>query len=164
MVTALGSDVPTTWRRLGAAETGIGPITYFDASQYPARVAAEVRPTPVHTSGLAAIPVDYCRRGTRLFLRASREAFADAGLDATDLPRTRIGVAAGTTVNYVNVRFVRHTFEFRRADPPRIDLQRFAREGVQPANAFYRRQGDLIAAVVAKALGLAGPAIVSDTA
>ena len=164
MVTALGHDVPTTWRRLIASESGIAPISYFDATQYSCKVAAEVRPTPVTPSGLASVPLDYCRRGCRLFLHASLEAFADAGLEGSDLPRTRMGLACGTSVNYVHMRQVSQQFAFRRAGSPQLDLATFARDGVQAPHGFYRRQGDLSAAITAKALGLGGPNLVTDTA
>ncbi len=42
-VSPLGSDLATTWKRLLAGESGIGPITLFDASQYDSRVAGEVK-------------------------------------------------------------------------------------------------------------------------
>ena len=38
-VTPLGHDVPTSWRRLVAGESGVGPITLFDASALPTRIA-----------------------------------------------------------------------------------------------------------------------------
>ena len=164
MVTALGADLPTTWRRLIAGEHGITPISYFDASQYTCRVAAEVRPIPLAASGLNSVPLDYCRRGVRLFLRASREAFADAQLETSDLPRARIGVATGTSVNYLHMRFIRHCFAFRRPEPPQIDLEKLAGGGEHCANSFYRQQGDFAGAVAAKALGLGGPSLVTDTA
>ena len=44
MVTALGRDLPTVWRRLLAGDCGIAPIRSFDASEYPCKVAAEVAP------------------------------------------------------------------------------------------------------------------------
>lgn len=42
-VTPLANDMPTTWKRLIAGESGIGPITLFDASAYDSRVAGEVK-------------------------------------------------------------------------------------------------------------------------
>jgi 3-oxoacyl-[acyl-carrier-protein] synthase II len=42
MVTPLGSGVKPTWERLIAGESGVGPITRFDASAYSARIAAQV--------------------------------------------------------------------------------------------------------------------------
>jgi 3-oxoacyl-[acyl-carrier-protein] synthase II len=164
IVTALGTSLPAVWRRLVAGDNGIGPISYFDASQYSCRVAAEVRNLPLSDSGLDSVPLDYCRRGARLFLHAAREAHADAGLGGAGLPAHRIGVAAGTSVNYVNIRLVRHHFQFRRAEPPHMDLARFAREGEQPRALFYRRQGEMPSVLAAKALGLAGPNVAVDTA
>jgi 3-oxoacyl-[acyl-carrier-protein] synthase II len=164
LVTALGTGVPAVWRRLVAGENGIGPISYFDASQYSARVAAEVRNLPLLDSGLEALPLGYCRRGPRLFLHAAREAHADAGLSGAGLPAHRIGVAAWTTVNYIHMRLVHHYFRFRRPEPPHMDLARFAREGEQPATQFYRRQGEMTSVLAAKALGLGGPNLAIDTA
>ncbi len=42
-VTPLGNDLPTTWAALKAARSGIGPITKFDASSFPSRIAGELR-------------------------------------------------------------------------------------------------------------------------
>jgi 3-oxoacyl-[acyl-carrier-protein] synthase II len=163
-ITALGTDTPSVWRRLVAGENGIGPITYFDASQYSAHVAAEVRNGPPRESGLEALPLRYCRRGPRLFLHAAREAYDDAGLTRSPRPAHRIGVAAGTTVNYLNIRLLHHYFRFRRPEPPHLDLARFAREGEQPDNQFYRRQGEMTSVLAARALGLGGPNLSIDTA
>ncbi len=42
-VTPLGTGVETFWSRLTAGESGIGPITLFDVSEYPTRIAGEVK-------------------------------------------------------------------------------------------------------------------------
>lgn len=39
----LGNDLQTTWGRLIAGESGIAPITLFDASAYDSRIAGEVK-------------------------------------------------------------------------------------------------------------------------
>ncbi len=43
MVSPLGNGVEATWKRMLAGESGAGPITRFDASDLPARVAFEVK-------------------------------------------------------------------------------------------------------------------------
>jgi 3-oxoacyl-[acyl-carrier-protein] synthase II len=43
VVSPLGSDVETFWKRLIAGESGIGPVTRFDTSKYDTRFAAEVQ-------------------------------------------------------------------------------------------------------------------------
>ena len=42
-MTPLGTEVDTIWQRLCRGESGIGPITRFDANLYPAHIAGEVR-------------------------------------------------------------------------------------------------------------------------
>ena len=42
-VAPLGADVETVWSRLLAGESGVGPISTFDAEEFPVRIAAEVR-------------------------------------------------------------------------------------------------------------------------
>ncbi len=49
LVTPLGIGLEENWRRLRAGESGIGPITRFDASDYTTTIAGEIRdwdPTP----------------------------------------------------------------------------------------------------------------------
>src|SRR5271155_4942783 len=43
LVTPLGTGVEKTWEALVAGRSGIGPITRFDVSQFPARIAGEVK-------------------------------------------------------------------------------------------------------------------------
>jgi len=43
MVSPLGTDTESTWKALLAGQSGVGPITLFDASQHAARIAAEVK-------------------------------------------------------------------------------------------------------------------------
>ena len=42
LVTPVGNDVATTWDALLAGRSGVAPITLFDASGFPVRIAAEV--------------------------------------------------------------------------------------------------------------------------
>ena len=166
MSTSLGPDLCTCWRRLLAGDCGIAPLSFWDPSEYNTKVVAEVKHVPRET-GAESVPAAWCRRGVRLFLPVAREALADARLDRAgegSLPPAEIGVAAGTSVNYLDMALMKHYFELRKPDSPALDMARFAREGRQPDNSFYRRLGDMIASVPAKLLKLAGPAFVMDTA
>ena len=78
-VTPLGTDVPTYWGRLVAGESGIGPITLFDAGELTSRVAGEVTdfdPSDV----LDRKEVRRNDRATQMALVTCREALVDAGL------------------------------------------------------------------------------------
>jgi len=167
MSTSLGPDLRTCWQRLLAGDSGIAPLSFWDPSEYSTKVVAEVKHVPRET-GSEAIPAAWCRRGVRLFIPVAREALADAQLDRTgpapDPAPGEIGIAVGTSVNYLDMYLMKHYFQLRKPDSPELDMARFAREGRQPDNSFYRRLGDMIASVPAKLLKLAGPAFVMDTA
>ena len=78
-VTPLGLDVPESWRRLLAGESGVRQITAFDASALPVRIAAEVP----GFDGEQVMGTKRYRRSARFSqfaVAAAREAFADAGL------------------------------------------------------------------------------------
>ena len=42
-VTPLANTMEATWQKLLAGESGVGPITLFDAAAYDARIAGEVK-------------------------------------------------------------------------------------------------------------------------
>ena len=41
-LTPLGMSAPETWEGLVAGRSGVGPITHFDASGLPVRIAGEI--------------------------------------------------------------------------------------------------------------------------
>ena len=43
ILSPLGNDLESNWAAIKAGRSGIGPITHFDASAYPTRIAGEVR-------------------------------------------------------------------------------------------------------------------------
>ncbi len=91
-VTPLGTDRETTWRNLIAGNSGVAPITAFDASGLAVRIAAEVRGFD------PAEHIDRKRlrrtaRFAQFAIAAAREAVADAGLPIGD------GTATGVVIN-----------------------------------------------------------------
>ncbi len=78
-------------------ESGIGPITLFDASDLPVRIAGEVK---------GFNPLDFLdrrtarrtSRGSQLALAAAQQAVADARLDFAAIKSDQIGVSIGTGV------------------------------------------------------------------
>lgn len=164
MVTALGGDLPTVWRRLIAGSNGIGPISFFDSSQYACGVAAEVTGLVPEEPGLDSFPLDFCRRGVQMFLRAAREAFRDARLDDGMVAPKDIGVGAALPVNYAHMGLLRHHFRLRNPQGTEIDFARVIEGGKQPVSSFFRRNGDMASAIPAKVLGLAGLSFGCDTA
>jgi 3-oxoacyl-[acyl-carrier-protein] synthase II len=146
-----------------AGEIGIAPISFWDASDYSTKVAAEVRHVPQDT-GSSCIAPSQSRRAGRLLLPVVREALSDAGEGSEALESEEVGLAVGTSVNWVDLVLMKHYFRFRDQSRKALDFRQFHRDGRQPEGSLMRRTGDMVGALTAKALGLAGPLVLIDTA
>jgi 3-oxoacyl-[acyl-carrier-protein] synthase II len=94
-ITPIGLDAPSTWRSAVNGESGVGFIDAFDASEFPVRIAAEVKgfdPSSV------APPKEARRldRNVLLALGAAQEAWRDSGLNGVD--PARVGVVVGSAI------------------------------------------------------------------
>ena len=94
-VTPLGKDVANTWEAALAGRSGVDWIRAFDASEFPVRIAAEVKdfdPTSV-VSPKEARKLD---RNVLLALASAKEAVGDAGLNGFD--PARVGIVFGSAI------------------------------------------------------------------
>lgn len=97
-ITPLGSSLESTWSAAVAGRSGAGPITHFDASNFPVRIAAEVS-DEVALPSVSDKEARRLERGVRLALTAANEALEDAGAVVTDANRDRVGVAIGSGIS-----------------------------------------------------------------
>jgi 3-oxoacyl-[acyl-carrier-protein] synthase II len=96
-LTPLGNSAAETWQALTAGRSGVGPITRFDASSLPVRIAAEVR----GFDPVAELGPKRARRTARfsqLAIVAAREAIGDAGLALSAAGTARAGVLIHTAI------------------------------------------------------------------
>jgi 3-oxoacyl-[acyl-carrier-protein] synthase II len=165
LATSLGPDANTCWGRLISGNNGIRRISFWDPSEYQTKVAGEVREMP-RELGLASYPGKFCRRPVRLFAPVAREAFRDAGLDRAPLGRREIGLSLGASVNYLDMSLMRDYFRLAEPGKFTLNLRRLLEyEGDRlPRYTFFRRQGDTLASVASRLLGIGGPALTNDTA
>ena len=115
-VTPLGLDVPTTWEAAVAGRSGIGFIESFDASEYPVRIAGEVKGFDAN----ALVPPKEARRMDRnvlLAVAAAQQAWDDAGLDEVD--RARVGVLVGSAIGGI-ATIAREQQVFAERGPGRV--------------------------------------------
>jgi 3-oxoacyl-[acyl-carrier-protein] synthase II len=93
-VTPLGGDLPTSWRRLLAGESGAGPLTAFPADGQPVRIACEASEfEPERWLGPEAL--ERLDRVAHFAVAAARMAEADAGLQIAP-EADRVGTSIGT--------------------------------------------------------------------
>lgn len=100
MITPLGVGVEKTWENAAGGRSGIGPITRFDASGYPCRIAGEVKGfDPLdYIEGKEAKKMDTF---IHYAIASTKFALEDAGIDAgrlTGAERERFGVVIGTGI------------------------------------------------------------------
>lgn len=95
VVNPLGHDVATMWKALTESQSGVGPITIFDATGYPTTIAAEVKHWDVSLVG--EDPAYWQQRGrhTRFAVGAAKQAVAQSGILDAGMDPTRIGVYLG---------------------------------------------------------------------
>jgi 3-oxoacyl-[acyl-carrier-protein] synthase II len=96
-VTALGLTLAETWEGLLHARSGVGPITLFDASDLPVRVAGEIKDFDA-THYIDRKQMRRTSRTTHLALAAATMALEDAQLDVSKIDPHRIGVSLGAGV------------------------------------------------------------------
>jgi 3-oxoacyl-[acyl-carrier-protein] synthase II len=97
IISPVGNDVATAWANITAGRSGIGPITHFDASTFPTRIAGEVRDFDP-TQYVAAKDVKKMDPFIHYGIAASIQALADAGLSPHEHDEERIGVAVGAGI------------------------------------------------------------------
>jgi 3-oxoacyl-[acyl-carrier-protein] synthase II len=113
-VTPVGLSAAATWESLVAGQSGIGPITRFDTTDCPVKIAGEVKgfdplqplATPIYPRGAGSEAVTAVFNGkdakkfgrfTHLGCAAAVDAYIDSGLDAhrSTLSSERMGVNLG---------------------------------------------------------------------
>jgi 3-oxoacyl-[acyl-carrier-protein] synthase II len=97
LVSPLGVGTEATWEGLMAGRVGIGPVTRFDASGFPCRIAGEVP---------GFDPLDYVEKKEvkksdtfiHYAIAATDFAVRDAGLEITEENAERVGVIIGSGI------------------------------------------------------------------
>lgn len=108
LVCAVGNTTQETWSNLLAGKSGIGPITHFDASQFAARIAGEVK----NFDPLNFVEKKEVRKMGRfihLALAAADEAVRMSGLKTDAEDPTRVGVHIGSGIGGFDVIEREHT-------------------------------------------------------
>ncbi len=93
-VTPLANDMESTWKKLLAGESGIAPITLFDASAYDSRIAGEVK-NFVPEDFMPAKQVRRMDRFTQFAVASAQMLLRDAGYEVTDANAYDTGVILG---------------------------------------------------------------------
>lgn len=164
LVTPLGNDVPTTWHALLAGRSGVAPITHFDASGFPVRIAAEVKEfDPRHAIEDCKL-LELADRSHGMALAAAEEALRDAGIRPEGCDATRWACVVGSGKRGLGFGELgevhRHCAPDGHFHPDRLLTDGFAMDPL----AFYRSQTCAGLALLLHRFGIRGYATSVHTA
>ena len=151
ILSPLGNDLQSSWDGIVHGRSGIGPITHFDASSFPTRIAGQVKDFDPG-KWFAAKDVKKMDPFVHYGVAASMMAIADAGLEISGEAAERIGVAIGAGIG--GLKGIEET------------TLKYAQGGARKVSPFYVPSTiiNMIAGQVSIMTGAKGPNIAAVTA
>ena len=107
VISPVGNDIPTFWNALCSGTCGIGPITKFDATDYPVKLAAEVR-NFAPKQYMEKLDILHSDVYTHFAMAAACQAVADSGIAGT-LDAERVGVYIGSGIGGIATFMTEHS-------------------------------------------------------
>ena len=118
LITPVGNDVESSWKALLAGQSGIAPITKFDATEYGTRFSGSVK-----NFDIEQYLTKKDARKMDLFIQygvaAAIQAFRDSGLEVTEQNAHRIGAAIGSGIGGLGLIEENHT-KLMNSGPKRL--------------------------------------------
>ena len=160
-VTPLGCDLDTVWKRLMAADSGMAPITRFDAATFPTTFAAEVRDFDV--DDFVDDPAVHADAGlnVQFALGAARQAWTQAGLAAGGFDPLRAGLYLGAGEGVLDfANYAGSNIAGWDAETRRVDGVRWVEEALKTMTAMreIEQEPNMPLAHLGREFGLRGPA------
>ncbi len=120
-VTPIGKEVSAYWNSLLEGKSGVGKVSLFDVSEYPAQLSAEVSAFNPVDQGIEKREARKMDRFTQFALAAAIEAWQDAGLNDEELAldKKRMGVAVGSGIGGIDT-IERQMTVLREKGPRRV--------------------------------------------
>ena len=152
VVSPVGNGKEEFWNNLLAGKPGVGPITQFDATDFPVRIAGEVKDfDPVALAGDRKT-VRHMDRYTQFAVAAAKMAVADAKLDMTKEDPDMAGTLIGTGIGGIHVM-----------EDTILQIEKRGPEKVNPF-AIPMMIANMASGQVSITLGLRGPVLTDVTA
>jgi 3-oxoacyl-[acyl-carrier-protein] synthase II len=98
LVSPLGIGTQETWQALLAGKSGVGPVTRFDATDYPSRIAAEVKDFAPEDYYEDKKEIKKADTFIHYALAATQFAMEESGLEVDEANAERVGVIIGSGI------------------------------------------------------------------
>jgi beta-ketoacyl-acyl-carrier-protein synthase II len=164
LVTPAGNDAAATWRMLLEGRSCIAPISLFDASGFPVRIAAEVKDFDESAAVADRKLLKFANRSHRFALAAAEEAMRDAGIRPSEQTRRRWGCTVGTGMMGMEFTDLIRLQQHSAADGE-LDVRRLLDDAVAlDPMVFCRSQAPAGLALLLRHFGIGGYATSVHTA
>ena len=161
MVAPLGLHVEEVWSNMKAGQSGIGLITLFDASEFPTRIAGEVKGFRIDDFGEPESDWEYCGRNIKFAIAAAKQAVLDSGIkDNGHYDSDRVGTYLGAGEGRLDFfNFVNLIARAWNTDERRVDKGQFLSQGMQCLHPIREREQEpgMSAAHIAQMFDAHGP-------
>lgn len=118
-ITPIGNDVESFWEGLKAKKTGFGPITYFDTTDYKAKIAGEVK----NFSAKDYMDAKAARRMetfSQYAVAAASQALTQAGIDMEKEDPYKVGISIGSGIGSLQA-IEREYMKLKEKGPGRVN-------------------------------------------
>jgi 3-oxoacyl-[acyl-carrier-protein] synthase II len=172
VVTPIGVGTESYWAASIEGRTGVREITSFDVSNYPSRIAAEVKAQDFD-------PQDYfdkkdiamMGKSIQFALAAAQMAMSDSLLNIDKLNPVRTGISMGVTEEFDDYIYSFSEAAFKtsyvEAGQKQRDMKKFAeycRKAEKPYRGFITSFPDFVTTEIASTYNILGPCLAVDTA
>lgn len=135
-ITPLGNNVADMWAALQEGKSGVGPITHFDASNFPTRFASEVKDFNFESYVDDTSRFADAGRNIRFAIGAASQAVDDSGIHSSGINPARFGVYLGAGEGQQDfMQFMTLVANSNKDGQP--DLERFTNEFLQEMNPQF---------------------------
>lgn len=108
LITALGTGIEKSWKRIVSGETGVGKIESYDTTDMPVQIAAEVKDFDPLEFGIEKKEVKKLARNTQFAIAATKMALEDSKLTIDENNAEEIGVIVSSGIGGIEVFEAQH--------------------------------------------------------
>lgn len=108
LITALGTGIEKSWKRIVAGETGVGRIESYDSTDMPVQIAAEVKDFDAVEFGIEKKEVKKLARNTQFAIAATKMALEDSKLVINENNAEDIGVIVSSGIGGIEIFEAQH--------------------------------------------------------
>ena len=108
LTSPVGNEIDTFWSSLCSGKSGIGPVTLFDTTEYPCKIAGEVKDIDF-SQYVDVKEVKRTDRAILLAIVAAKKALDNSALDMSSLDMERCGTIIGSGIGGLSTLETEHS-------------------------------------------------------